>query len=425
MTRTRAHRPKPTQRLAHAAERLERHTFALGLLVIAAMAFMSYISIVAINGVPFSHPYKLRAMIPAGAPIVARGDDVDVAGQRVGQVSAVVWTPRGGMAKMDIDNGRVGRNATAIVRLRGLAGSIYIDLHRGDVAHPAPEGWTIPLSRTSTNTQLTDVIASFGARARAALGRTVYAYGAGLAGHGGDLSSALADLPVLERQGEPLLRALDPRPGVLSGFVHQLDLTTRGLAGQAPGDLASLISAGASTFGALAQQQGPLGAALDDLRPFSDQVRSTLPIADPVLARATVAIKALTPGVQALAVALPNLDELLARRPQLAQLTPLAHAADPVLRVLGPVLRQAYDATASLAPAAEALQPLAAYLAPYKAELYAAPHGFTTWGGFRYYNGQAKGARAVRFTMVLTCQKARDPYPAPGQVGKDRKPCLL
>jgi hypothetical protein len=281
------------------------------------------------------------------------------------------------------------------------------------------------VSRTRANTELTDVIASFGAQARAALGRTLYAYGGGLAGHGQDLNSVLAELPPLLRQGGPLLRAFSPRPGVLSGFVHELDRTVSGLGGNQPGDLSGLISSGASALGALAAQRAPLGATLDELRPFSDQVRSTLPIADPVLANATRAVHALTPGVHALAAALPDLDALLARGPQLGQLSVLAHAADPVLKLLAPVLGQLYDATASLSPLAQALQPLGAYLAPYRAELYAGPHGFTTWGGFRYADGQAKGARAVRFAMVLTCEKARDPYPAPGQVGKDRKRCLL
>lgn len=414
----------PFQRLAHGAERLERYTLPLGVLVLAVMVFLTYLSVIAINGIPFSHPYKLRAIIPASAPIVKHGDEVDVAGQQVGQVRHVLWTRRGTMVEMDINKGRVGRDATATVRLRGLAGATYIDLHRGNIAEPAPANWTIAPSRTAANTELTDVIASFNAQARAALGHTLSAYGEGLAGHGGDLNSTLADLPPLERQGEPLLRAFSPSPGALSGFVHQLDATTRGLAGQAPGDLAGLIGGAAGTMQALASEQAPLGATLDELRPFSDQVRSTLPIADPVLVQATAAVRALTPGVHALAVALPNLNRLLARQRQLHQLVRLARAADPVLRVLSPVLTNLYDATASLQPLAASLQPLAAYLAPYRAELFGAPYGFTTWGGFHYDQGQAKGARAVRFAMVLTCEKARDPYPAPGQVGKDRKPCL-
>jgi ABC-type transporter Mla subunit MlaD len=409
--------------LTRLTERLDRHTLGLGLLVLAVIAFASYVSIVAINGIPFSHPYKLRAIVPASAPIVRHGDEVDVAGQRVGEVRKVVLAPEGRLLEMDIDKGRVGRDASIVVRLRGLAGATYIELHRGASGEPAPQNWTIPLSRTGANTQLTAVIAAFDAQARRALGRDLYAYGAGLAGHGEALSSVLADLPPLLRQGEPLLRSMVPRPGALAGFVHELDLTTRGFAGEGPGDLAGLITAGAGTFQAIALEQGPLGATLDELRPFSDEVRATLPLADPVLADATRAVRALEPGIRALAVSLPSLDQLLGEQGQLRRLSALAHAADPVIALLGPVLVHLYDGAASLRPLIGAVQTLAAYVSRYPAELYGGPHGFTTWGRFHYDFGQARGARAVRFAVVFTCEHARDPYPAPGQVGKERKPC--
>jgi hypothetical protein len=267
------------------------------------------------------------------------------------------------------------------------------------------------------------VVAAFDAQARGALSRDLYAYGSGLAGHGLDLNATIRDLPPLLTKGGPLLRALAPRPGVLSGLVAALDATMRGLAGHTAGDLSGLISAGATTFQALAIESGPIGATLDELRPFSDQARTTLPIADPVLVDATAAAGELTPGVHALEVALPSLDQLLALKPQLGQLSVLAHAANPVIRLLGPVLVQAYGGAASLRPLAYALEPLAAYLSRYRNDLYAGPHGFTTWGGFHYGFGQAPGARAVRFAIVFTCEHARDPYPAPGAVGKDRKPC--
>jgi len=66
---------------------------------------------------------------------------------------------------------------------------------------------------------------------------------------------------------------------------------------------------------------------------------------------------------------------------------------------------------------------LSHYLVPYRTELVQAPAGFDRWGGFRYDAGQAAGHRAVRFSMVFTCAKARDPYPAPGQAHRDRQAC--
>jgi hypothetical protein len=95
---------------------------------------------------------------------------------------------------------------------------------------------------------------------------------------------------------------------------------------------------------------------------------------------------------------------------------PLLTAARPAATQLGVPARL-------LAPFAAPLESLSSYLAPYRREILLAPEGFLRWGGFRYNDGQAKGARAVRFSMVFTCHRARDPYPAPGRALSEEAPC--
>ena len=51
------------------------------------------------------------------------------------------------------------------------------------------------------------------------------------------------------------------------------------------------------------------------------------------------------------------------------------------------------------------------------------PTGFLRWGGFKYPDGQAAGARAVRFAPIFTCVRARDPYPEPGEALRQEQPC--
>ncbi|MHB8657646.1 MAG: MlaD family protein [Solirubrobacteraceae bacterium] len=410
--------------LAHAAERLERHRVVLGLLVLALSAFLTYLSIVAINGIPFSNPQHFRVVLPASGPILARGDDVLIAGQRVGEVRSVAPLARARAASITVDAGTaIGRDASARIRLRGLAGATYLELFPGSRRQRARSGFTIPVSRTSTNTELTDVIASFDAASRQAMGRTLNAYGAGIAGRGSSVNQALADLPPLLTGLRPLLAAFSPAPGQLSGFVHELDRTTVGLAGLAPGDLGALLSAFRLSTDAILSARQALGAGIDALRPFSDEVQATLPIADPVLRDASAAARSLDPTVGALQQALPSLDSLLGRAADVAQLSRLARALDPVLLAAGPALTQLWPAAASLAPLAGAVAPLASYAAAYPQEILAGPTGFTTWGGFHYDLGVARGARAVRFAPVLTCSPGRDPYPAPGQAARDHKAC--
>jgi hypothetical protein len=101
----------------------------------------------------------------------------------------------------------------------------------------------------------------------------------------------------------------------------------------------------------------------------------------------------------------------------------IADAAGPAARAAGPALARLAPASETVAPLAAAIAPLAAYVARYPQDVLAGPHGFTTWGRFRYDEGQAAGHRAVRFTPVFTPPCGRDPYPAPGQVAKDRGKC--
>jgi phospholipid/cholesterol/gamma-HCH transport system substrate-binding protein len=391
--------------------------------VVLAMALITAASVAAINGLPFSNPYELKALVPADAPIVRDGDEVRVAGQRVGQVRGIDYTPEGRQIDMDIDDGSVSRDATVTVRLRGLAGAVYVDLTRGS-GPDAPEGYTVPAAQTATGTQLTDVVAAFDRDTTAALSNDLNAYGGGLTGQGEGLNRALAELPQTLIQGRGLLGALrGTGPGNLSALTASADRTFRGLYGDQGGDVAGLITGGRQTLEASADSSDQLGAAIREAPGTLAEVRRTLPLADPLLDDLTRATTVLGPGVAALDRAMPSVNRLFSRRPELAQISVLARAATPVLELAGAVIPGLEPSARTLAPLADALRPLAAYVGRYPEDVFAGPNGFTTWGSFHYDEGQASGSRAVRFTPVLTCQPGRNPYPEPGKVGEDREPC--
>jgi ABC-type transporter Mla subunit MlaD len=411
---------KPT-----ALESLERGRLIAGLAVVAVMAVITWISIVAINGVPFSNPYKVRALVAASAPLLKDGDDVRIAGRRAGQVRKVSYSQSGALIAMDLDKGPIGRGARAIVRLRGLAGAVYVELHRGDTAHALPENSLIPRAATSAGTQLTDVVEGFHADTRAALSKTLSGYGIGLAGHGDELNHALAVLPETLSDTTPLMRAVSPGRGELSGTLHELRRTMRGFGGPiGRNDLAELIPASAATVSALAPQRGAaLRATVERLPGLEDQLAASAAPARALLAQATVAARRLTPAARALAAALPAVNRLATRGSRLPQLVRLTRAADPVVREGRPLVRELWPALASLAPLGDALDPLAIWVSRYPRELLEGPGGFTRWGKFPYQDGVAKGAKAVRFSMVFTCHRARDAYPAPGAADNEDKRC--
>ena len=88
------------------------------------------------------------------------------------------------------------------------------------------------------------------------------------------------------------------------------------------------------------------------------------------------------------------------------------------------MLQGLWTSAAAVTASTEPVVKLADYLIPYGTELVDGPGGFTRWGEYRYPDGQASGHKAVRFTMIFTCAKARDPYPAPGAAAKEKSsPC--
>lgn len=419
-------RPRRTigSRAARAAQRLERHTLALGIVVLALMAAMTYVSIIAINGVPFSDTYRVKLTVPADAPLLKDGDEVRVAGQRAGQVRRVERADGGGtLLTVELDEGPIGRDARAAVRLRGLAGSVYVAITRGDVSRPLPEDGVLPLARSGAGVELTDVLAGFDADTRRVLARTLEAYGNGLRGRGPELNRALGDLDPALRDLQPLLRALRPQPGALAAALRSMAGTTRAFARPGARELEPLLRASSGAGAAIAQERRALGAAIDELRPFEDAALRTLPLADLLLGDAASASRALAPAVRRLAAALPEVDRLLAQRPELAELPRLARAARPVLAPAGPLLIELRPTAGLLAPLANPLDSLAVHLAPYERELFLAPDGFVRWGQFTYPDGQAPGHRAVRFAPVFTCHRGRTPYPKPGEALEHSQEC--
>lgn len=393
----------------------ERHATPIGVALVAVVAFLSWIAATSVNTAPFSSPLSLHAVVPADAPILRAGDEVRIGGVRVGDIRSVQPVSGGRLVTFDLTHGKAGRNATITVRQRGFSGSVYLQLAVGDTSHPLAAGATIPRSRTTATTDLASIAAAFGGDVRSALTNALVGYGGGLANRADDINTMLADLPALTADVQPVARGLTPTPGALAGLLHELNRTAAGFSPPGNTDLGRLVSAAHVTVAVTAQQRRSLQQLIDNLRPFEDQALTTLPVADPLLTAATAMSRRLTPAVAQLNAALPDLNSLLAEKGNLPQLTALSHGADPVLLRATPLLPELTPVGQSLAPFFNPLRPFANYLEPYRADLIQDMQLFNQWTQFRYAEGIASGARAVRFGPVFTCAHPQNAYPQPGQ----------
>jgi ABC-type transporter Mla subunit MlaD len=405
--------------------RTARRDLLLGAGLVAVVGVLAWLSTTAINGFPWSSAYTVRITLPAGAPLLHAGDDVRIGGERAGRVASITLAARGTQAQATLELGgaRVGPGASARVRPSGLAGTVYVALAPGNQARPWPSGALISGPSTSVGVQLTDVISAFDASARLALRRTLTGFGAGLSGRGVALNSTITAAPPLLENLAAVLRAARPQPGTLASAVGSADTLFDAVAPPRDQTIASLVNVASSVLAQTGDDAVPIASTIDAAPGVEQQADSVLPSANVLLTRLTTAAQALAPGVQALGQALPGLSMLEARAGAIGELAGVATRSSPVLRALAPVLADLRGPAAGLTPLTDPIDALAQALTPYGSELVQAPLGFSQWGGSSYDFGQAPGHRAVRFTMVLTCALARDPYPAPGQAAKDRKAC--
>jgi len=424
------------RRPAHSQDRRRRDA-VLGAVLLVVVVVAGYLSTVAIDGGPLSSPYTVHVVVPRGAPLLKDGDDVRIAGERAGVVRDVrAATPReqevatGGAADtgsvargasyvtIALDDGPLGRDAQAAVRLRGVAGAVYVDLRPGDASRPLADG-ALLTGPTTAATQLSDVATMFDATTRRAVRRTVQGVGGGLRGRGDELNHVVAALPSTLERSTPLARALTPEPGALAGLLGDASPVLDAL--DADGDLARLAPATRRVVAAV--PTAGLRDTVSDLPPAQDQLRAVLPRADRLLGDAAATADGLRPVTAALDDALPRLNAALAGTRGIQAFRRLGAAATPVLDSATPVLQDARDPAALLTPLATPLGPLSAYLAPYRRDIVEAVAGFNRWGDFAFPDGAASNARAVRFSLVLTCHTNRDPYPAPNEASKQRKAC--
>ncbi len=413
--------------IRHATQRLARHKLLLGLIVAAIGAALAVVAWESVNGVPFQNRYKVEVEVPANSPILKEGDSVRVAGRFAGLITDVA--PDNGAvrvtAELRPEFAPIGNDATARVRVRSIVYLTYLEIDPGNVNDPMAEGGTIPLARSGSGVDLLEVVQLFDEKTRDALSRTVTTAGTGVAGRGADLNTAFADLGVSAPDLSSQVQAAVARPGAIAALIAGAAQTASGLRGVRPDDVGGLIGSGAAVVAAVAAHPAELGQAVDLLRPFEDEFVATAPLATKVLRSADETAVALQPATEALAKALPEINRVLGLGDQIRTETGrLTAAINPVLAAAAPVIASLYPTVASINPLLGPLGKLTSTVRPYAGDIARAGRGLVAATSTPVDVGQsAAGSIALRFAPVLTCHKARDPYPKPGETLEHSQRC--
>lgn len=311
------------------------------------------------RGIPFlgGGGVTVKAIF-ASAPLNARPGKtlVRVHGVNVGQVTAVQRAPGGNgvlitMQLSNPDGYALHSDADAGLYWRTLLGfNYYIQLDPGSPSAPPLGNRTIPLSRTTSQVMIDQVLASITAPTRAGIRTMLSQFDRGF-GQPVPVDQTLARLAPSMRTVAPGLSSLQgTEPGDLATLVRG---TSRlmGTMARSEVDLGGLIDSADTSLAVTASRDAALASTLQDAPSAMQQTQDTMLALRTTLDKLDPLADRLVPGAEELAPA------SLALEPALGELRGVLHQAQPLLGELQPALARLQLASRAGAPLLSGLMP--------------------------------------------------------------------
>lgn len=303
-----------------------RRVLALGGIAAAVVAAV----LIATSG-SASHPYRVRAEF-VDAEGLRPGYDVKIDGVRAGQVESVNVTANDkAVVTLDLERSGapVGAGAQAEVRPVNLLGEKYVDLHRGNLRRPQRSGTLIPISRTSADVELDEVLDALQPDTRAALRVLINEAGIALAGRGVDFNAVLYCLPRSLSSTHSVIAQLAAENRQLGTLIDEASVAV-GPTAQHSQDVTRFIGDTRNLLSTVAQHRRDLASTIQTAPPLLAQFTTTLDSLNATAAR-------LVPVAQLLGQTAPFLTGTLQQLPSFA-----AAARSPLLtaRRVAPTLQR-------------------------------------------------------------------------------------
>jgi phospholipid/cholesterol/gamma-HCH transport system substrate-binding protein len=290
--------------------------------------------------------YRVDAIFD-NAGFLIPGQDVKIAGARVGSVSEVSLTPeRRARVSMEIDPrfGPFRSDADCTIQPQSLIGEKYVQCAPGTPRGRAlrPEGDappTLPVERTHAPIDADLVLAALRKPAPERLSILVSELGGGLAGGAEDLSETIRRANPALQESNRVLRILDADRARLRALAAEAERILSVLARERDW-VQRAIDRGGRTTTILARRREELGVALDRLPPLLaetqpgfERLRRLVTDAAPVLDN----VREAAPAVSSLAERAGPLADAAA--PALERLGRAARTGGPILRRAAPAVR--------------------------------------------------------------------------------------
>ena len=168
--------------------------YAVGCLLVAVFL------VVQMSGSGLFQPtYRFTAVLKSASDLVP-GDDVTLSGIRVGHIDSLMPGENGTVAQLELmkDYAPLYNDSRAVVKSKNLLGERYLEINRGTPgAGTMPDGGTIPMDRTLTPVEVSQVLDALTPDVRDQLTIAINSLGEGVAGQGPNMNASAGDLRVL------------------------------------------------------------------------------------------------------------------------------------------------------------------------------------------------------------------------------------
>ena len=294
-----------------------------------------------------------RLSVPSWVPIVGRehfllkaefttaqavapgqGQQVTIAGAKIGEIASVELHNGRGLVSMDLTPSYaryIYRNATMLLRPKTGLKDETVEIDPGTPsAGRVAGGYTIPITQTAPDGNLDELLAALDTEARASLQELLAGAGEGLQGNGANLSATFKRFAPLGHDLAEIGREVAKRQGDVKSSIHNFRLLMEAL-GNKDTQLAALVDSSNAVFATFAQQDQQVQETLRELP-------GALKATNKGLAKATTAFHVVGPTLKAL-------------EPFAKTLAPAERAARPFFEKTTPILAQPGRAAAEKDPA--------------------------------------------------------------------------
>jgi phospholipid/cholesterol/gamma-HCH transport system substrate-binding protein len=233
-------------------------------------------------------------------------------------------------------------DATASIRPISILGEQYVDMSTGTAGGKVvANGWTVPVSQTTSATNLQSVLNSVTDPTATSLATLISSLGQGFAGEGGDAQDAIKALAPAMTNTAGLVKLVNSQNQLLNSMIDNVTPVLHSLDTNQGQSLNDLVSTTNNLLGATAQSSANMGQDLNELPGTLNAATNTFNQLGNLSDQATPVLSSLTPLTGNLnAVSHEVLNFSQAANPAVTSLTPLLSQAQTLINKATPVVNE-------------------------------------------------------------------------------------